>query len=95
MPITVPSSSRRRRTRAQWQRVLAAQAASGLSQQAYCTRHHIAYSSFCRWKRELSGAEPPTGSAFIELTPAAVVTELRWDVELELGEGVFLRLRRS
>ena len=95
MSITVPSSTRRRRTRSQWQRVLAGQVASGLSQQTYCTRHHIPYSSFCRWKRELRGAEPPTSSAFVELTPAAVATELRWDVELELGEGVFVRLRRS
>lgn len=95
MSITNPSSPRRRRTRAQWQRVLAAQAASGLSQEAYCARHHIAYSSFCRWKRELGHREPPMSPAFIELTPAAPATRRGWDVELELGEGVFLRLRRG
>ncbi len=95
MSITIPSSPRRRRTRAQWQRVLAAQETSGLSQQAFCARHHIAYSSFCRWKREFSRLEPPTSPAFIELTPAAPATRTDWDVELELGEGVYLRLRRS
>lgn len=94
MSITIPSSPRRRRTRAQWQRVLAAQDASGLSQQAYCARNHIAYSSFCRWKRALSRPELPTSPAFIELTPAAPATRTGWDVEIELGGGMFLRLRR-
>ena len=99
MSIIVPSSTRCRRTRAQWQRVLASQAASGLSQEDYCAQHSIAYSSFCRWKRELSGVKPlasvAVSAAFVELTPATPAAALRWEVELELGEGVFLRLRRS
>lgn len=99
MSIIVPSSTRRRRTRVQWQRLLAGHAASGLSQQDYCTRHRIAYSSFCRWKRELSGVEASArvavNAAFVELTPATPVAVSRWEVELELGAGVFLRLRRS
>lgn len=99
MSIIVPSSPRRRRTRVQWQRLVGGQATSGLSQQDYCTRHGIAYSSFCRWKRELSSVEPiasaAVSAAFVELTPATPVAVLRWDVELERGEGVYLRLRRS
>jgi hypothetical protein len=86
----------RRRTPEQWRRVIAGQVSSGLSQQTYCTRRGIAYSSFCRWKRELSETEPPAkvpiSTAFVELTPAAAA---RWEVELELGEGVYLRLRRG
>lgn len=93
------AASRPRRSRAQWQRLLGAQPASGLSQQAYCARHHIAYSSFCRWKRELASVERnarPTGtSPFVELTVPVPAAESRWEVELEFGNGVFLRLRRS
>ncbi|MBI5616740.1 MAG: hypothetical protein HY943_10655 [Gammaproteobacteria bacterium] len=59
--------------------------------------HHISYSSFCRWKRELGGikalARVVVSPAFVELTPTAPVAVSRWDVELELGDGVFLRLR--
>ena len=95
MSITIPSSAHRRRTRAQWQRVVAAQMASGLSQAAYCARHRIAYSSFCRWKRELSRQESSVSPAFIELTTATPVSASGWDIELELGDGVVLRLRRG
>lgn len=93
------AASRPRRSRTHWQRLLDAQSASGLSQQAYCARHHIAYSSFCRWKRELASVERNASSVgtspFVELTVPAPAAESRWEVELEFGNGVFLRLRRS
>ena len=99
MSDIVRTPSRPRRSRAQWQRLLDAQSASGLSQQAYCSRHHMAYSSFCRWKRELGSVErnarPTAASSFIELTAPSPAAESRWEVELELGHGVFLRLRRG
>ena len=96
MSEIIRTLSRPRRSRAQWQRLLDAQSASGLSQQAYCARHRIAYSSFCRWKRELASIERdarPTGtSSFIELTAPIAAAAPRWEIELELGNGVFLRL---
>ena len=89
----------RRRGRGQWQRIIAAQGSSGLSQQAYCSRHGVSYTSFCRWKRELGKEEQPTvslaGSAFVEVAPSGGATAAQWDVELELGEGVCLRVRRA
>jgi hypothetical protein len=99
MSEIIRSPTRSHRSRAQWQRLLDAQATSGLSQQAYCAQHHIAYSSFCRWKRELASVERnvrPTGSSpFVELTVPAAAAESRWEVELEFGNGVFLRLRHG
>lgn len=99
MSDIIRGASRPRRSRAQWQRLLDAQSASGLSQQAYCARHHIAHSSFCRWKRELASVERnarPTGtSPFVELTPPLPAAESPWEIELELGNGVFLRLRHG
>ena len=99
MSEIIRSPTRSRRSRAQWQRLVDAQATSDLSQQAYCAQHHIAYSSFCRWKRELASAErtarPTRAPSFIELTAPVSPTESRWDIELELGNGVFLRLRRG
>lgn len=97
MSVDIERVRRRRRSRGEWQRVIAAQAESGVSQEAYCTRHRIGYSSFCRWKRELGDLKPlakvPLHGAFVELTAAPVAA--RWEVEVELGEGVYLRVRRS
>ena len=99
MSAIIRAARRPRRSRAQWQRLLDAQPASGLSQQAYCARHHIAHSSFCRWKRELASVErnarPIGTSSFIELTAPIPASESRWEIELELGNGVFLRLRHG
>jgi len=95
--ISVPS--RGRRTVTQWRQVVNAQLASGLSQEAYCRRHHIPYSSFCHWKRHLRDAEPVASSlttpAFVEVTPTVSVKGAGFEVELELGEGVYLRVRRG
>lgn len=92
-------SGRRRRSRAQWRRVIRAQSASELGQKDYCTRHGISYSTFCRWKRELGtdqvAALPSPTVDFVELAPSVASVAAGWEVELELGEGLTLRLRRS
>ena len=99
--VDAKKSGRRQRNRAQWQRIITAQAASNLAQQAYCTRHGLSYSSFCRWKRELSAVgsavTAPTITTladFVEIEPRALPATTCWEFELELGEGVTLRMRR-
>jgi len=82
-----------RRHRAQWQRLIEEQAASGLTQHAFCTRRRLAYATFCSWKRRLRDdvdAQPP-GFVEVGLDEAPMPG---WDVELELGDGVVLRVRR-
>ena len=58
----------------------------------------IAYSSFCHWKRKLeaepSGSESAAHAEFVELAPAGPALAEGWEVEVELGNGVWLRLRR-
>ena len=85
-----------RRSAVQWERLVAAQASGTLSQRAFCERRGLSYASFCNWKRRLD--EKPERSAntggFIEVdVPPA--SRGYWDVELTLGEGVVLRLRRG
>ena len=99
--LNAQKPGRRRRNRAQRQRIVTAQAASNLSQQAYCARHGLSYSSFCRWKRELNAvgssmaAPGPTPRAeFVELKPLGLPAPACWEFELELGDGVTLRMRR-
>ena len=84
-----------RRGAGQWTHLVAEQAESGLSQKAFCSERGLGYSSFCNWKRRLaqSGASPAGDSGFVEVTLQPGRTVL-WDVELTLGAGVVLRVRR-
>jgi hypothetical protein len=88
-----------RRSRNHWQQLIDEQARSGLSQRAFCAARALSVKSFQHWKRQL--AAPVAGpvaalpAAWLDLgalpeRPAAVA----WDVELDLGAGVCLRLRR-
>jgi hypothetical protein len=80
------------------------QAGSGLSQTAFCKRRKIALSTFAHWKRRLAapGTAPGSGprdgsdspsSAWIDLG-ALPGSDAGWDIELDLGGGICLRLRR-
>jgi hypothetical protein len=87
---------------------VAAQARSGETQRGFCARHGIAPSTFGWWQRRVRGeacdvigpARDDTGAKglFVELaqpSPVAAPISAAWDVELELGAGVVLRLRRA
>ncbi|MFT5392056.1 MAG: putative transposase [Gammaproteobacteria bacterium] len=95
---------RRHRTAREWETVLAEQASSGLSQKAYCQRHGITLSGFYNARSRLKSKagslvpSPDAPAEFIDISldalPAPAPTR-HWDVELSLGEGVMLRIRRS
>jgi hypothetical protein len=95
------SSNRRiRRSAEQWQQIIDEQAGSGLSQIAFCERKGIALSTFAHWKRRLSSAvtdsdanDSKRSSPWIDLG-ALAGSASGWDIELDLGGGVCLRLRR-
>lgn len=97
---TAPPKTRVRRTTAQWKALLEEYASSGLTQTAFCQKHHIAPSSLCKWQKYF--ANQPATSGFIEITESLTKTPLPladcgpdgpWQVELELGPGVVLRVR--
>ena len=94
MSATSPSR-RPRRSRTYWARRVTEQAESGLSMRAFCTRHDLALKTFVCWKRKLEAvsSSPP---AFVELPVASPVPASApgWDIELELADGVRLRLQR-
>lgn len=96
---------RRHLTAAQWQALFERFEASGTSVTLFCRRESISPSSFYRWRQKLAGtpiapAATADGPAFID---AGALTDRQtsssavppWDVELDLGAGVVLRLRRS
>lgn len=96
----MPKTTRTRRTADQWQKLIAEQAVSGMSQEAFCKEKRLALSTFANWKRRL-GSEPAVGdeqaperSTWIDLGSLGARSS-GWDIELDLGDGVCLRLRRG
>lgn len=94
-------TTRIRRTPDQWRELIAEQAASAMSQEAFCKHKRLALSTFANWKRRL-GATPatqnecaPDPSAWIDLSSLGVSSSAGWTIELDLGDGVCLRLRRG
>jgi hypothetical protein len=98
------SNRRARRSRAQWQGLIERAALSPLSIGAFCRGEGISTASFYSWRRRLGEAAPgravaeATGEdgAFLELGMLGtdVGDSARWDIELQLGAGLVLRLRR-
>lgn len=96
------STTRVMRSQGQWKALLEEFSNSGLTKTAFCKKHRIATSSLYRWQQILSWKASDTD--FIEvteplsLTPAPSPAQMRnndWQVELELGAGIVLRLRTT
>lgn len=88
---------RHRRSRAEWQLMLASYASSGLSVKAYCRQQGIPEGSFYKWRNELSTAKDlVTDDTFMELSPPLAKSGLDdWMIELCWGPGMTLRLGRA
>jgi hypothetical protein len=90
------SQRRPRKTKAQWQAILAVFHQSDLSASAYCQEQGLAYGTFAKWRQRLAQvAHPEKTAELIELISPASVAESKsgnWQVELELGNGMTLRV---
>ena len=87
----VVAPRRTRRSAAEWRQIIGRHEASGQTVEEFCVAEGVSATAFWRWRRRLSehnGAG--TGGLFVELGASPAT----WDVELELGAGVVLRLRR-
>jgi hypothetical protein len=95
-----------RRSRAEWQSLIERAAVSPLSISAFCAAQGVSTASFYLWRKRLSAgavARASTPAAvpgqFIELGTLGIDPQGEehaggWDLELELGDGLVLRLRR-
>ena len=103
-PIT--NNKQGRRSASEWRALMRAFSHSGETRTQFCERHGVALSTFAWWRshlrRELTAASDatplPASALFVELAPAdklVAAQSATWDVELELGSGVFLRVRRG
>ena len=91
---------RARRSRARWQGLIERAAHSPLSDTEFCNTEGVSTASFYSWRKRLE-ALPPGGAAaedatFLELgvLGGEAAGPSPWDIELELGAGMVLRLRR-
>jgi len=93
-------TTRIRRSAEQWRALIAEQADCGLSQSAFCKRKRLSLSTFTLWKRRLTetvsdaGGEHQDPSTWIDLGGLGS-KKSGWHIELDLGDGVSLRLRRG
>jgi len=97
----------KRRSQTEWRRLIDEQAHSGLTQKAFCKQAGIPVASFGYWKRKLRperiNASTPGAARsktisladWIELPTRGSVSDGVWQIELELGNGVCLRLRQG
>jgi len=81
-----------RRSQTEWQRLIDDQSDSGQTQAAFCAASGISVASFQNWKRRLAAEVSP--APWLELGTLAQQGTSAWDIELDLGDGVCLRLRR-
>ena len=91
----MPTTPSKRRSRTEWEQLMADYDNGSQTQRAFCDQHEVAYSSFCYWRKRLRipATNESTLPSLIEL-PAPVPDEAPlWRIELDLGAGIVLRIR--
>ena len=83
------------RDEAEWRALMADYERWDGTQVTFCRARGISRKTFQAWRRRLGLTRPPASAGsggFVEIARASAPG---WDIELELGGGVVLRLRRS
>lgn len=86
------TARRVRRSRDEWQQLINEQAGSDMTQTAFCQARSLSLASFQYWKRRLAAEAP--AEPWVELGTLSEAGGSGWDIELTLGDGICLRLRR-
>lgn len=93
------TTGRRRRARRDWPVLVAAQRDSGQSVSAFCRAHGLSEGYFYKQRREFDIERPVTAvSRTVSSTDDFISLPMptnAFEVELSLGEGVVLRIRRG
>ena len=90
------SSRRRRRTANKWEKLVSRFEQGVQTRRDFCLSQGVSLSTFDLWRRKLRGKTArPDESMFVEVSQAEPTEVTSWDVELELGGGVILRVRSA
>lgn len=82
-----------RRSRAQWEQLIARYESGNASQREFCAQHGVAYSSFGYWRKQLCASSTAEVAPLVELGVLPSSEPPPWRVEIDLGQGVVLRVR--
>ncbi len=97
---TLTRRARIRRSEHEWHELFSRFEHGGQTREQFCADQGLAVSTFSRWRQRMralgrADAKLPSEAVFVEVTgsdaPDAVASS--WNVELQLGKGIFLRLR--
>lgn len=88
------------RNREQWTQIIEQFNTSDMSVASFCRIHQINPASFYQRRKQLSQQAQPSESQamFVEITQPEeqrLSEAAAWDIELELGPGVVLRMRHT
>ena len=85
-----------RRTGSEWEKLIARFEQTGQTRKSFCLSQGVSLSTFNVWRRKLRGETAQQDeSMFVEVSQAEPTGASLWDVELELGGGVILRVRNA
>jgi len=94
-----------RRSRQEWQTVFARFAESGLGVEPFCVREGLSESTFRRWRSALGDEAPPAvrpaaqqvpePTGFVDAGTLKLGGTGRFELRLDLGDGVILHLSRG
>ena len=85
-----------RRSEADWAALMATYEASDLSRREFCQANEVAYSTFGYWRKRLRTVAPEAIQAvepLLDISSLMQDAPTPWRVELDLGDGMSLRLR--
>jgi hypothetical protein len=87
---------RSRHSREEWQQLIHTQTKSGLTEAEFCAQRSLSLTRFSHWKRRLEKATPDMANDahWMELPTIATTAPSGWDIELDLGNGLCLRLHK-
>jgi len=98
-------SGRQRRSARAWGEIVKQQKASGLSVQAFCRREGISAWTLYGWRSRLRAGRPRQtesqagpareAASFIDLGALRAPGAQRWEIRLDLGDGIVLHLVRG
>ena len=90
------SSRPGRRTANEWGELISRFEHGVQTRRDFCLSQGVSLSAFDLWRRKLRGkTAQPAESMFVEVSQAEPIGVTSWDVELELGGGVILRVRSA
>lgn len=92
------TNTQSRRTKTQWQQLLNDFDAGQYNVVEFCKLHQVSCSTFYQWRKKLMD-EPKDDAAplFVQMSQSDNLqssTTPAWDIELELGAGIILRMKK-